>query len=213
MFKLNNKLEVKKQYLKNSIIYTIDNFYKKPDEILSFIERNPSHPHKIEEEGSLNMKYFQDLRHSYNFKDMENVENYLKKITNQKIKYQNFNFLTNVTKFIDRDFNDYKNNYWYPHKDFGYTALVYFNKHEIDGTNLYEDLDNDFENIKKTSEHSKPWRPKEKWQVIHTIKAKYNRCVIFDGLIFHGMAVNNDTFFNKYRVNQVLFFKKNIDLL
>ena len=109
MFKLNNKLEVKKQYLKNSIIYTIDDFYKKPDEILSFIERNPSHPHKIEEEGSLNMKYFQDLRHSYNFKDMENVENYLKKITNQKIKYQNFNFLTNVTKFMDRDFNDYKN--------------------------------------------------------------------------------------------------------
>ena len=39
-----------------------------------------------------------------------------------------YNFLTNVTKFIDKNFNDYENNYWYPHKDFGYTALIYFNK-------------------------------------------------------------------------------------
>ena len=213
MFELNSKLEVKKQYLKNSIIYTIDNFYKYPDKILNFIERNPAHAHKIKEEKSFNIKYFQDLRHSYNFKDMENVENYLKKITNQKIKYKNFNFLTNVTKFIDRDFNDYKNNYWYPHKDYGYTALIYFNKDDIDGTNLYQDVGNDFNNIKNVLEHTEPWRPKEKWKIIHTIEAKYNRCVIFDGLIFHGMAVNNDTFFNKYRVNQVLFFKKNIDLL
>tara|TARA_R110000782_G_scaffold175051_1_gene266231 strand:- start:226 stop:867 length:642 start_codon:yes stop_codon:yes gene_type:complete len=213
MFELNNKLEVKKQQIKNSIIYTIDNFYRQPDKILNFIERNPAQPHKIEEQGSLNMKHFQDLRHSNYFKDLEEVNIFLKNLVKQDIKYSDYNFSTNVTKFIDKNFNDYKNNYWYPHKDFGYTALVYFNKDEIDGTNLYEDLDNDFESIKKTSEHSKPWRPREKWQVIHTIKAKYNRCVIFDGLIFHGMAVNNDTFFNKYRVNQVLFFKKNIDLL
>ena len=208
MFELNNKLEVKKQYLKNSIIYTIDDFYKTPDEILSFIERNPAHPHKIEEEGSLNMKYFQDLRHSNYFNSLEKVNVFLKNIVKQDVKYQNYNFLTNVTKFIDKEFNDYENNYWYPHKDFGYTALIYFNKEETNATNLYEDIGDDFKNIKNTSEHSNPWRPKEKWQIIHTIRSKYNRCVIFDGLIFHGMVVDNDMFFSKYRVNQVLFFKK-----
>ena len=208
MFELNNKLEVKKQYLKNSIIYTIDDFYKTPDEILSFIERNPAHQHKIEEEGSLNMKYFQDLLHSNYFNSLEKVNVFLKNIVKQDVKYQNYNFLTNVTKFIDKEFNDYENNYWYPHKDFGYTALIYFNKEETNATNLYEDIGDDFKNIKNTSEHSNPWRLKEKWQIIHTIRSKYNRCVIFDGLIFHGMVVDNDMFFNKYRVNQVLFFKK-----
>ena len=208
MFELNNKLEVKKQHLKNSTIYTIDNFYKHPDKILNFIERNPAHPHKIKEKNSLNMIHFEDLRHANYFSDLEKVCNFLKDIVRQEIKYKDYNFLTNVTKFIDKNFNDYENNYWYPHKDFGYTALIYFNKVEADATNLYEDIGDDFKNIKDTSEHSNPWRPKEKWKIIHTIKAKYNRCVMFDGLIFHGMMLNNDMFFNKYRVNQVLFFKK-----
>ena len=36
MFELNDKLVIKKEYLLDSIIYTIDNFYKNPDIINNF---------------------------------------------------------------------------------------------------------------------------------------------------------------------------------
>jgi hypothetical protein len=210
MFELNNTLKIKRKQIKNSFVYVIDNFYKYPEKIKYFIEKNPAHAHKIKEEGSLNMKYFEDLRHSYNFKDMENVEKYLQKIINQEIKYKEYNFLTNVIKFTDKNFNDYKNNYWYPHKDFGYTAIIYFDKENLNGTNLYEDISGDFNELKNISEHAKPWRPKKKWKIIHTIKSKYNRCVIFDGNMYHGMAINDNTYFEKHRINQVIFFKNSI---
>ena len=156
------------------------------------------------------MKYFEDLRHSYNFKDMENVERYLQNIVNQKIKYKEYNFLTNVIKFTDKNFNDYENNYWYPHKDFGYTAIIYFDEKNLNGTNLYEDISGDFNELKNIPEHVKPWRPKKKWKIIHTIKSKYNRCVIFDGNMYHGMAINDNTYFEKHRINQVIFFKNSV---
>jgi len=207
MFELYNKLEIKKQYFNNSTIYIIDNFYKYPEKILSFINSNPAFQHKIQDKKTFNMKHFQDLRHSYYFDDMQKVNIFLQKIINQKVKYKEYNFLTNVTKFIDRDFNDYENNYWYPHKDFGYTALIYFDKENINGTNLYEDISNDFDRLKKVSEHIEPWRPKDRWKLIYTIKSKFNRCVIFNGKFYHGMAIDNDIFFNKYRINQVVFFE------
>lgn len=207
MFELNSKLKIKKQNFNNSIIYTIDNFYKYPEKISFFIKHNPAFPHKIEDKETYNMKYFQDLRHSYYFSDIKNVNIFLQEIVKQEIKYNQYNFLTNITKFIDKNFNDYKNNYWYPHKDFGYTAIIYFNEENILGTNLYEDTGDDFNKLKNVSEHLEPWRPKEKWKLLHTIKSKYNRCVIFDGNIYHGMAINDDTYFEKHRINQVIFFK------
>mgnify|MGYP007000113699 CR=1 len=46
-----------------------------------------------------------------------------------------------------------------------------------------------------------------KYQVLKTIEPKSNKLVFFDGLKFpHGMDISNDTYFSKFRYNQVFFF-------
>ena len=65
------------------------------------------------------------------------------------------------------------------------------------------------EKMNLTSEHQEPWRNKKEWKLIHSIPQKFNRLVLFDGLKFtHGLAMNEDHYFNDYRLNQVMFFKK-----
>ena len=70
---------------------------------------------------------------------------------------------------------------------------------------MYEDLGVDGDTV----EHFEPWRPKENYKVLETIDAKYNRMVLFDGIIPHGMNICTDTYFGKeYRQNQVFFFNE-----
>ena len=110
---------------------------------------------------------------------------------------------TNQHKFYNHSFNDYKNCYWWPHRDAGYNAIIYFN--DDDGTNFYDEIIPK----KKYNEHFKPWRPKEDLRVVKKIKSKYNKLVFFDGKKFlHGMDINSDRYFyDEYRKNQVFFFQ------
>ena len=117
--------------------------------------------------------------------------------------------LTNFINFKPCAFNDYKNNYWWPHKDVGYNAIVYLNKEEsVSGTNLYINLNPDQE-PPDHPEHYRPWRNKNNFKLIKTIHSKYNRMVLFDGLKFtHGMNICDEEYFkDSYRINQVFFFK------
>ena len=108
-------------------------------------------------------------------------------------------------------FNDYKNNYWWPHLDRGYNAIVYLNTNDyVSGTNLYENLNLDEEPL-NCPEHFTPWRNKNNFRLVKTLMPRYNRLVLFDGLKFHhGMNICNDDYFHEsYRFNQVFFFKQN----
>lgn len=195
--------------IQDSDIYIIDNFYNHPEEVLKIIKNNKPNIHKEFEKPSFNQIHFNDCRHFLQFDEIETIIKKIEEIT--KHKYYRFphNFWTNMTKWNNCSFNDYKNNYWWPHKDFGYTGLIYLNKEECDGTNLYEENLIEREEMNLTSEHFQPWRDKKKWKLIYSIPQKFNRLVLFDGLKFvHGLAMNEEHYFNKYRINQVLFFKK-----
>ena len=68
---------------------------------------------------------------------------------------------------------------------------------------------------KRVSEHGDPWTPKENWDIMVKIKAKYNRFVMFEGSEYlHGMSIFDDRWFAEnlkdanFRINQVLFFQK-----
>tara|TARA_B100001105_G_C22312908_1_gene408931 strand:- start:275 stop:919 length:645 start_codon:yes stop_codon:yes gene_type:complete len=209
---LNDKSKITVENFKNSDIFYIDNFYKNPDMVVDFLEKQPSgfhDPGHDPDHENLNGKYFHDLRHEVCLKDMENVTVYLSKLCNRNFLFHERNRVkTNKTKFKLCKFNDYKNNFWHPHQDDGYTAIIYLNKNDEEcGTNLYEiispDLDDSF------GEHVTPWRDKSKWSIIKTITPKYNSCVIFDALKFyHGMNICNDKYFgDEYRLNQVVFMK------
>ena len=136
---------------------------------------------------------------SLDINDFKKVYEFLKKLCNQT--YQKPEIVTNATKFYKHDYNDYENCNWWPHRDDGYNAIVYFN--DECGTNLYApDQEKEL-----SHEHHEPWIKKGKYQVLKTIEPKFNKLVFFDGLKFpHGMDISNDTYFSKFRYNQVFFF-------
>ena len=208
MFELNDKLKIEKEIFFNSTIYTIDNFYKNPDLVLNFILSNESHPHKKDEKPSFNQIYFDDRRHNIETEKSKSVYDFLSKLCNQSPITTNVN--TNLIRFKDINFNNYKSNYWWPHYDHGYTGLVYFNKNDFEcGTNLYLNLNLE-EEPPDFPEHFCPWRRKKNFKLIKSMQPKYNRMIFFDASKFlHGMNICNDTYFKEqYRINQALFFRK-----
>jgi|SRR5210317_122048 hypothetical protein len=211
IFELDENHTIVTECFMNSNIYYIDNFYKNPDEIIDFLEHHDAplhrpgqHPHY----KSLNGIHFFDMRHEIIVDEIENVSSYLSSICGQSAINQKNLLMTNKSKFLPCRFNDYKNKYWHPHIDHGYTAIIYLNVDDEEcGTNLYTNVIIDDKN--SFGEHVTPWRSNYNWSVIKHLKPKFNRCVIFDGLKFyHGMNICNDKYFgDQYRLNQVLFFE------
>jgi len=203
MFELNLNLEVKKEILMGSKIFIIDNFYKNPDEVYDFLFNREVPLWKIEQKPSFNTIHFIDKRLDEYDERLTPVIDFLSLLCNQYA--DSCNIITNMQRFFKHDFNDYKNCYWWPHQDSGYNGIVYFNKDNTSGTNLYsvvKEMDDDF------PEHYRPWRPKENFKILKTLEPKYNRLVFFDGFkFFHGANFPDDRYFGEeYRMNQVFFF-------
>ena len=110
-----------------------------------------------------------------------------------------------------KEFNNFQDNYWWPHRDYGYTGIVYFT--EEGGTNLYSDETTDDKDNMIVNEHYAPWRTKSDYELLKTLEPKYNRFVFFDGLKFlHGMDISTNRYFNgERRKNQVYFFHTRVD--
>jgi len=211
VFEINKNSDIKIEKLQGSKIYTIDNFYEDPLSIcVLFLSEKPK-LHIKTEKDNLNGTIFEDRRHLFLHKDVKKVFEYLSNICNHVSASQTSETIaTNVGKFVDCSLNDYENNYWWPHYDMGYTAIIYLNyDDEENGTNLYEPLDNYPSNMPE--EHIEPWISKKRFKLLKTLKPKYNRMVLFDAKKFlHGQHVSNKKYFeNEYRLNQVLFFEKN----
>ena len=212
MFELSEHLNIKKEVFLDSIIYTIDNFYKNPDIINNYLFKNPAPLHKQHESPTHNNIYFEDRRLQVFDGEIEPVVIFLSKLISKKPS--TFEIITNQTRFYKHSFNDYQNCIWCPHYDYGYNGIVYFNKNDSKcGTTLYsptEDEDEIDYYYSDIPEHSAPWRKKEKYEIIKTLEPKYNRLVLFDGYKFsHGMNIINDRYFsNEYRNNQVFFFER-----
>ena len=212
IFEFNHDPPVIEEFM-GSKIYYIDNFFKRPDTVVNFLEKAPvefHEPHTKKGFKSLNGINFYDMRHELHLNDFSPVVKYLSKICGQKIGCDANVLQTNMTRFKNIPFNDYKNNYWFPHTDPGYTALIYLNKDdEQNGTNLYKLNDNSFNpNHNNVGEHVEPWKSKDQWSLLKTIKPKYNRCILFNGLFYHGMNIENERYFkNEFRKNIVVLFK------
>ena len=203
MFELNPNLEIKEEILLGSKIFTIDNFYKNPDEVYDFLFNREVPLWKIEEKPSFNTIHFIDKRLIEYDERLLPVIGFLSYLCNQDA--ESHDIVTNMQRFFKHDFNDYKNCHWWPHQDSGYNGIVYFNKDDnTSGTNLYS--------VKKqynmTLEHVEPWRPKENFKILKTLEPEYNRLVFFDGLKFlHGANFPDNRYFDEeYRTNQVFFF-------
>jgi len=201
MYELRDHLLIEEEVFQGSTIYSIENFYRNPEEVERYLFHKDVPLHKADERPSYNKIHFEDRRFVELDMRLSHVVDLLSGICNQKpISYHT---RTNQHKFYNHSFNDYKNCYWWPHRDAGYNAIIYFN--DDDGTNFYDEIIPK----KKYNEHFKPWRPKEDLRVVKKIKSKYNKLVFFDGKKFlHGMDINSDRYFyDEYRKNQVFFFQ------
>ncbi len=212
MFEINENCNIETKVIDGSNFYQIDNFYQDPDKVLElFLTIDPLvwRPHV---KPSHNQIFFDDRRHSFLSKQVIKVSNFLGKLCNQSSYYSVDTVTTNFTRFKKVDFNNYHDNYWWPHRDHGYNAILYLNKDDYEsGTNLYENLNPDIEPPDNIPEHYEPWRNKINYRIVESIKPKYNRMVLFDGYkFFHGMNICNDDYFgDTYRMNQVFFFVDN----
>ena len=203
MFKLNNRLQIKRETLQESVIYYIDNFYLHPKEVEEYLFDKDTPLHKIEQKPSYNNIHFEDRRLIKEDERLHSVVDFLSQICNQKP--ETHCIVTNMQRFFTNDFNDYKNYVWWPHQDNGYNGIVYFS--DECGTNLYStDTTDELPNV---PEHYKPWRLREKYKILKTIEPKYNRLVLFDGFKFpHGVDICSDRYYGEeYRKNQVFFFQ------
>lgn len=210
MFEFNPLDDIKIQEINGSRLYVKDNFYKNPYEVLDLLKQTRPKLWKSQDVPSYNGIHFLDSRHDFYHKDMLPVNKEIEKICGQKTA-QPGQVITNCIQFYNIDFNDYKKNFWGPHEDLGYTALIYLNDFDCPGTNFYNRLEQDVWN---TPEHFEPWRPRYKFEVIHTVESKFNRLVLFDGeKLTHGMAINDDRFFSQTRINQAIFLSLTSDNL
>jgi len=223
MFELNKNLEVKEESLMGSKIITIDNFYKDPEEVSDYIFNREVPLWKTEESPSYNTLYFNERRLILKDDRIDGVYKFLSNLCG--MGYNSPNIVTNMIRFSQNDFNDYKNCFWWPHLDRGWNGIVYFNEDEENsGTNLYDPkvLEEEEWGISMSSpEHYSSWRPKENYSVLKSLKSKYNSLVLFDGSKFpHGMNIVNDRFFRdiplfsypqvyweNYRCNQPFFLE------
>ena len=213
MFEISKNISINLEIFQGSKIYTVDNFYQNPDVILKYFLDNGPGLWKNWETSSYNNVYFEDRRHRLESDEIVKIYDFLSFLCNQSGQNAR-GIYTNATKFKKCQFNDYKNNYWWPHKDAGYNGIVYFNDgDEVSGTNLYErlNLENEPPNCPSCPEHFAPWRSKDNYRLVKTLIPRYNRLVLFDGLkFFHGMNICNDDYFGENcRFNQAFFFKQN----
>ncbi len=201
-FELNPNFKILQENLEGSPIFCIDDFYLKPEEVKNYLFSEEPPLWKIEQKPSNNGVMFEDRRLCKRNARIFNVIKFLSELCKQEPLVSDV--LTNMTRFVKDDFNNYTDNVWWPHRDEGYNAIVYFNENCECGTNLYENCGD----TPPVPEHYQPWRPKEKYKFIDHLAPKYNRMVLFNGNKFvHGANICNDRYFSdEYRCNQVFFF-------
>jgi len=227
MFEL-GRCNVEQEKLGDHNLTYIYNFWQNPESIVQLLSDSESDLYwklkclKEEERGRIlsqmsNGVFFEDRRHDLEFSEIKHAHNFVSSLINTPHNIQNScgygRLMTNVHKIYDVPFNDFRNNWWSPHKDgCPYACIWYFNKDDdINGTNIYEqteqiDCDNSISHY--TDEVINPWVPKKFFKRIKLLKPVYNSAVIFSGQsYFHGMNIENNRYSNEYRINSVLFIQ------
>ena len=204
MFENNGLINARLDEVDGFTVYTVDNFFKNPHAILDLLNQHEPVLWKNWETPSYNGIHFADRRHCIQSDEIIPIQEMIAKLCNREPIVPN-EACTNITQFNNKTFNNYKDNFWYPHRDEGFTCIIYLNHNTFPGTNLYRIIEND---ELEGPEHFAPWRSKTKYQIISTIEASFNNLILLDAKnLLNGMAVVDDTFFHLERRNMVMFFK------
>lgn len=200
MFEVNDNLIIETEIFQGSIIYTVNNFFKNPDLLLQLLDDNEPRVHKPGTNN--NGVQYSDLRHTIYSEEILNVGEVMHRICGFNVAKPGM-MCSNIFNFKKTDFNDYQNCYYQPHLDKGYSGIVYLNKQNMPGTNLYEKLSDLL-----IKDKNNPWKPKKHFKLIKVLESSFNKLVLFDAKKFmHSMAINDDFFTNNTRKNLILFLE------
>lgn len=174
------------------------NFHKDGGTSNNSLDNGVDRPKDVEQrtgKKNYNGEYFADMRHEFYSDNIlsayEQLHHTLLRMGIKQVPCDRRAVISNCFVFKDHPFNTYEKSYWWPHKDAGYSALVYLNKEDNTGTNIYKCLKPDYEG-EDVREHEQPWRPKEHYELLFNLEPKYNRAVIFNGAKYHhGMNIHD----------------------
>lgn len=215
MWEINPESEIQIDELMGSKIYTIDDVFKYPKKLERFLFNRQSFLVQGEPWSANGHQYIKQR-----YTDWIDASCPIVAVA-QKLCQQNVGnhggFSTNVDAFVSGPFNTFERNYLWPHLDNGYTLIVYFNHEDENGTNLYHPKLKEEEWFQKlmtdTPLGKDPWIPQKDVELLHTLKPKYNRAVLFDGAKFpHGAAIVNEHYYfdtpipTEMRKNLCFFF-------
>lgn len=208
-------LEINENYkvvFNNDLMLIVDDWYKNFDQFYDLLRQAPL-PRWKWQEGGKNFVDYYDCRPLFNlnFPDHKKINRFvatLKELIAEKFNDTNnlelennlleFNFYKNIKKNVSSDLQHF------PHVDFKYNCIVYFDKICSGGTAIYPDL----KNLQNT----------ESYNLLHNIsnykriliQSKPNRLVIFKGNFYHGGFIqNHNDYVDDWRMNQILFFTSN----
>jgi len=213
-------MDVREFNLLGTRAFQIDNFYDNVGFIMDILLSGPTN--QVITEHPMHGTEFFDLRH-------HRKEPALKKYTDQVVSLLNDTSFevykedgidvldTNFMRWKKSDWNNYEENFWFPHLDNGWVCLVYLNEAETNGTNIYKDKYGKIYEYggRATQEDRDPWKRKSDFELVDYLAPKFNRGFLFDASkVPHGAAVNDETYFyseaekdyGKHRLNQALFF-------
>lgn len=208
-------------------IYQIDNFYSNPGFVLDMVTSAKLDWFKTSivngvdtcEPIGTNGIQFEDKRH---IKQEPRLVEYADKLvemfpfmryyTDREEELDPAVFKTNAMRWFDiHGTKPYKDHYWYPHYDHGWTVIVYLNEATTNGTNIYTMHDKDWyeAHVGVVHEHIQPWVTKEQFTLEAHLEPAFNRAYLFrGGKLLHGAAVDDETYFDDLiRLNQVMFFE------
>lgn len=201
--------------------YQIDNFYSHPEWLLNHIISTPPEVHgSYDLPGTMNGDAYSDMKHRKIIPELEYYQEILMDLIGGNVEpswaHENCSssLNTNFMQWRDVPYNDFYNNYWWPHYDRGWVCLVYLNHGNSNGTNIYEDIDNYFQDVQvpNYTELLNPWQPKKHYKLVDYLEPAFNRAYLFEsGKVLHGAAVDDDTYFEHnglYRLNQAMFFEE-----
>ena len=207
MFDLNENLEIQQETFQDTVIYTIDNFFKNPHKILNFMKSAPHTEWRGFDTPLHNGTYYKYVKIFHFSKEIEPIINLMMPLFG-KGEIQHKGFVLSDFYLRDPLKNDYQKNYFWPHKDFGFTGVVFLNDYEGPGTNLYHEKNIIIRDPTIVPNSLNPWQSKDDYTLEKVLMSKFNRCIFFDAFKFwHNISVDDDAWFKEHRYNVVIHFK------
>lgn len=205
LFELNNNLQPKF----DGEVITIDDIFKNYEEILD-ICTNMSVEQWKTSNNSRNWKDYYDCRpvfqnHFPNNKinnRLGNLVDFTRDFFKEKSKLvTDKHFTFNYFKHLKKDINS--NYQHHPHYDWEYNIIFYIDPFENGGTALYKN-----KNL-INNEHDNLMIDISDLELKKVIKAKPNRCVIFNGKNLHGGYIkDHNIYYYNWRINLVNFLRQ-----